>query len=200
MAKWRLSEKAIKEQIEKAKERTRLADAEEPRAVSVYFDESADRVTVELSNGTDFRFSPSAIEELAGASSQEISQVEISPSGRTLRWKNLDADLSLPSMMVGIFGTKLWMAQLGRAGGQSTSAAKAAAARLNGMRGGRPALVPGQRIEHPTWGVKAAAKKDWTTKSVAASALSQSSKKSARAAAAGRFTKSERTARVSKKK
>jgi hypothetical protein len=51
----------------------------------------------------------------------------------------LDAHLYLPALMQGIFGTKAWMAaQLGASGGRARSAAKAAAARANGKRGGRP--------------------------------------------------------------
>jgi hypothetical protein len=138
MAKWKLSSKAIKEQIAKAKERTSAQDAVEPRATKAYYDQGSYRIVVELSNGSDFRFSPSSVQELIAAAPDELAQVEISPSGRTLRWKKLDADLSLPGLMMGVFGTKLWMAHLGRMGGQATSEAKAAAARLNGMRGGRP--------------------------------------------------------------
>lgn len=138
MAKWKLSSKAIKEQIAKAKERTAIQDAVEPRATKAYYDQGSYRIVVELSNGSDFRFPPSSVQELVAASPDELAQVEVSPSGRTLRWKKLDADLSLPGLMMGVFGTKLWMAHLGRIGGQATSEAKADAARLNGMKGGRP--------------------------------------------------------------
>lgn len=44
-------------------------------------------------------------------------------------------DLSVPGLMAGLFGTKAYMA---RRAGQATSAAKAAAARKNGRKGGRP--------------------------------------------------------------
>lgn len=141
MVKWKLNKNMISQQITKAKERTRLADAVEPHAKAAYYDRSANRIVVELNNGMDFRFSPSSVQELAGAVPDEIAQVEISPSGRTLRWKKLDADLSLPGLMMGIFGTKMWMAHLGRTGGQATSQAKSAAAQLNGMKGGRPKKV-----------------------------------------------------------
>jgi hypothetical protein len=41
--------------------------------------------------------------------------------------------------MQGLFGSKRWMAaQLGAEGGRARSEAKAAAARSNGARGGRP--------------------------------------------------------------
>ena len=132
------NQKVIKEQIANAKERTRLADAVEPRAKAAYYDRSNNRIVVELSNGAEFRFSPLAVQELVGRKPQEIAQIEISSSGRTLRWKELNADLSLPGLMMGIFGSRMWMAQLGRIGGQTTSEGKAAAARLNGAKGGRP--------------------------------------------------------------
>ena len=47
-------------------------------------------------------------------------------------------DLGIPELVAGIFGTKSWMAELGRKGGQATSSAKSAAARKNGKKGGRP--------------------------------------------------------------
>jgi hypothetical protein len=141
MANWKLSAKAIKEQIAKAKEATALADAVEPHAKKAYYDQSANRIVVELSNGADFRFVPSSVQELIAATPEQIAQVEISPSGKALRWKKLDADLSLPALMMGVFGTRMWMAQLGRIGGQATSEVKSAAARLNGIKGGRPKKV-----------------------------------------------------------
>ena len=58
--------------------------------------------------------------------------------GYGLHWEKLDADLSIPALIVGIFGSKAWMQELARRGGASTSPAKAAAARANGAKGGRP--------------------------------------------------------------
>lgn len=60
--------------------------------------------------------------------------------GYGLHWEELDVDLSLPGLMAGIFGTRTWMA---RRAGQATSAAKAAAARANGAKGGRPRKAAG---------------------------------------------------------
>jgi len=188
MAKWTLNESAIKEQIAKAKEQTRLADEVEPRATAVHYEQGSHRIIVELSNGADFRFSPASVQELVGASPDELAQVEVSPSGRTLRWKKLDADLSLPGLMMGIFGTKMWMAHLGREGGQATSQAKAAAARLNGMKGGRPKKgadvihVPGRKTSHAgEWKTKnvttSPSRKDTKSqRSVSGSALTQKAK------------------------
>ncbi len=47
-------------------------------------------------------------------------------------------DLGVPQLVAGLFGTKAWMAQLGRQGGKSRSGAKAQASRDNGKHGGRP--------------------------------------------------------------
>ncbi len=166
MANWKLTAKAIEEQLTEAKRQTRIADAMEPRAQKATYDKSTNRIIVSLSNGADFGFSASSVPELATASPKEIAQIEISPSGRTLRWKALDADLSLPGLMMGVFGSKLWMAQLGQKGGQTTSTKKAAAARLNGRKGGRPKAVYAARAAYSTSPSR-------TVKSVAGSALSQ---------------------------
>ena len=53
----------------------------------------------------------------------------------------LDADFNIAGLVAGIFGTKAWMSQLGRKGGQSTSSAKAESSRNNGKKGGRPKKV-----------------------------------------------------------
>ena len=56
-------------------------------------------------------------------------------TGTGLHWEALDADLSVPGLLAGLFGTRAFMA---RQAGRATSPAKAAAARANGARGGRP--------------------------------------------------------------
>ncbi|HLF83887.1 MAG TPA: DUF2442 domain-containing protein [Blastocatellia bacterium] len=38
--------------------------------------------------------------------------MQVTPSGAGLRWPNLDADLSLPNLLAGEFGSKSWMAKL----------------------------------------------------------------------------------------
>jgi hypothetical protein len=51
----------------------------------------------------------------------------------------LDADLYVPELLDGLFGSRRWIAaQNGRTGGKAQSEAKAQAARSNGARGGRP--------------------------------------------------------------
>ena len=60
-----------------------------------------------------------------------------------LDWEELDADFTVPGLVVGLFGTKPWMARLA---GQVRSYARANAARESGKRGGRPRkLAPEHR-------------------------------------------------------
>lgn len=72
---------------------------------------------VSLSSGVIVMVSVHLMQELAGADPEVLSKVEISPSGLALHWPSLDADVYVPALMQGVFGTKQWMAaQLGAAG------------------------------------------------------------------------------------
>ena len=122
-------------QIEAARERGRIAQQTEPRAVSARYDSQAQRIIVELSSGATFAFPPALVEGLNGAAPQDLAEIEVSPIGYGLHWPRLDEDYSIPGLMAGIFGTAKWMAA--RAG-RGSSPIKAAAARANGAKGGRP--------------------------------------------------------------
>ncbi len=125
--------------IEQAERRMATRQAEAARAVAARYDRRVARVMVTLSNGLELAFPPQLAEGLAGAKPADLAVIEITPSGLGLHWPNLDADLYLPSLLQGIFGSPRWMAGLmGRSGGLARSAAKSAAARENGRKGGRP--------------------------------------------------------------
>ncbi|MBC7152931.1 MAG: DUF2442 domain-containing protein [Rhizobium sp.] len=121
--------------IDAALERGRAAHAAEPRAAAARYDRSSGRVVVDLENGCTFAFPPQLAQGLEDASDDQLAAVEVLGQGYGLHWEELDVDLSLPGLMAGIFGTKAWMA---RRAGRTTSAAKAAASRANGAKGGRP--------------------------------------------------------------
>jgi hypothetical protein len=128
-----LNQDKLTEKLAKAK-----ANLVEPRAVSASYDVQSGKIGVILSNGSAFSFPAELGQGLAGASPEELATVEVTPSGEGLHWESLDADLSIPTLMAGIFGTKQWMAEIGKKGGCSTSSAKAQASRQNGKKGGRP--------------------------------------------------------------
>lgn len=123
------------EQIRLANERGRIFRETHPHAVEARYDAKADRVIVELTSGATFAFPPRLIEGLHDASEAEIAEVEVVGAGFGLHWETLDLDYTVPGLMNGVFGTAKWVAA--RAG-RATSPAKAAAARTNGAKGGRP--------------------------------------------------------------
>jgi hypothetical protein len=115
-----------------------------PRAIAARYDRRRARVVVSLDNGLELAFPPGLAEGLNTAEAADLASIEISPTGLGLHWPKLDADLYLPSLMAGIFGSPRWMAGLmGRAGGRSRTDAKTTAARENGRRGGRPRKAAG---------------------------------------------------------
>jgi hypothetical protein len=122
-------------QIDAATERGKIARLNEPRATAARYNRKLGRVIVELTNGCTFAFPPHLAQGLEAATEEQLAQVEIFGAGYGLHWEALDADLSVPGLLMGLFGTKAYMA---RHAGQATSAAKAAAARINGTKGGRP--------------------------------------------------------------
>jgi hypothetical protein len=111
----------------------------QPKAVRARYDRRVSRIVVSLDNGLELAFPPRLAQGLEHATPAELSVIEISPLGDGLHWPALDADLYVPALLRGVFGSKSWMAQhLGAAGGRARSRAKAAAARENGRKGGRP--------------------------------------------------------------
>ncbi len=122
-------------QIDAALERGRIAAETEPRAEAARYDAKSGRVIIDLANGATFAFPARLAEGLADADPGDLADIEVSPQGFGLHWPKLDVDYSVPGLVSGIFGTARWMAA--RAG-RATSPAKAAAARRNGAKGGRP--------------------------------------------------------------
>jgi hypothetical protein len=118
-----------------------------PRAVSARYDRRRQRLVVSLDNGLELAFPPRLAEGLDTAKPEELSIIEITPTGLGLYWPKLDADLYLPALMSGVFGSPTWMAGLmGRKGGRARTDAKILAARANGQRGGRPRKAAGRQI------------------------------------------------------
>lgn len=127
-----------REEFEAAKTRGE-ARMRGPRAESAQYDVGRDRIVVRLTTGGELAFAPRDVQDLQHASPDDLDPIEVEPFGLGLHFPKLDADLYVPALLEGIFGSKSWMAaRLGAAGGRTRSAAKAAASRENGKRGGRP--------------------------------------------------------------
>ena len=125
--------------LKAAEARGRDLLASEPRAVSARYDVATGRVHVELASGCAYAFPTQRVEELQGASQAALADIEIDGAGFNLLWRALDADLFVPALVSGIFGTRAFMARArARHAGRAQSPAKAAAARAKGAKGGRP--------------------------------------------------------------
>lgn len=133
-----ISDRDLDAQVERAKKAGVAALENEPRAKAARYSPTRRQVLVELTNGCSFIFPVDKAQGLAGASNKDLADVKVLGKGFGLHWEKLDADLSIPSLVVGIFGSKAWMRELARRGGAVTSPTKAAAARANGAKGGRP--------------------------------------------------------------
>lgn len=131
----------VKQELAKADEavaRGKLAQASQPRAAAARYDARKKLVVIELANGASFAFPPSLAQGLEGASAADLSDIEITPMGTGLHWPRLDADLTVDGLLAGIFGSRSWMRAHAARAGRARSPAKAAAARANGAKGGRP--------------------------------------------------------------
>jgi hypothetical protein len=112
-----------------------LQDRTEPRAVHAEFDRERGVILVQLRSGSWFGFSPSAVPELRQASSADLAQVRVEGCGEALHWEALDADVSVPGIIFDSLEAPAWWARW--IASRSTEK-KAAAARENGKKGGRP--------------------------------------------------------------
>lgn len=112
-----MDDRSFDQEYERAKRAAARADQIEPRAKSARYDRRTNRIVVELSNGATFMFPAELAQGLAGASPKNLAEVQVTPSGAGLRWPTLDADFSLPNLLAGEFGSRSWMAKLGRNGG-----------------------------------------------------------------------------------
>ncbi len=125
--------------IVRAKRRGERVLRTEPRARSARYDRRTGRVYVDLTNGCRFAFPARRAQGLERASDEELAQVEVLGLGLGLHWQRLDVDLSVPGLLAGLFGTRAYLdRQRAAHAGAATSPAKAAAARRNGAKGGRP--------------------------------------------------------------
>lgn len=106
-----------------------------PKAVKTWYDSARNLVMFEMANGCVFGFPSHEGQGLENATPEQLARGEVIGGGYGLGWEELDAHISVPGIMFDLLNVRGWYARwLGRA----TSEAKAAAARENGKKGGRP--------------------------------------------------------------
>lgn len=125
-------------EIDAAIAEARARESDRPRAVKAYYDASDDKVVIRLTSGVDVAIPRTHLQGLGNATRTQAADIHLEGAGSGLHWASLDVDHYIPGLLAGVFGTRRWMSDLGRKGGAVRSAAKAAAARANGRKGGRP--------------------------------------------------------------
>jgi hypothetical protein len=122
-----------------------------PTVATARYDPDTDRIIMRLSNRLEVSFPAHEAEGLETATPADLSRIEIDPPGFGLHFPTLDADLYVPALLQGVFGSERWMAaRLGARGGKVRTAAKVAASRKNGKLGGRPRTTAVRRGKSKT--------------------------------------------------
>jgi hypothetical protein len=112
--------------------------AQQPTVIKARYSRRLARVVVSLDNGLELMFPPGLAEGLESASVDDLSVIEITPSGDGLHWPALDADLWVPGLLAGQFGSKRWMAaRRAEARGRKRSETNPSATHETGQNGSR---------------------------------------------------------------
>lgn len=130
--------RTTKAQLDAALARAKTFYSIDRRVRQAWYEEATDRVCLLMADGIQICIPRGFLQGLKDAKPSQLAQIEVVGNGTGLHWPQLDADHYVLGLLDGVFGTKRWMAQLGQIGGASRSAAKVAAARRNGGKGGRP--------------------------------------------------------------
>jgi hypothetical protein len=113
---------------------------------AVWTGEAQDLLVLNLQDGSRRVFPKETIETVSDACAIDAANVELLGNGYYLHWPALDFDLYVPALLQGVSGSESWMSHLGRQGGLARTEKKAAAARANGRRGGRPCRTKSGRV------------------------------------------------------
>jgi hypothetical protein len=108
------------------------------RAVRVAYNSAEERIDVSFADGMFVGFPRRVMQGLNDAAPTDLAEIRILGPGTALYWPRLDIGHDINGLLDGVFGTRRWMAELGRRGGSVKSEKKAAAARKAGSLGGRP--------------------------------------------------------------
>ena len=126
----------VKRQMPAARAAARRAQRQPWWPIAASYDRAADQVVIGLRSGAVVAVPRSALKELKRATNAQLDRVELVGDG--LRWDDLDVDVSVPGLLTEVLGPSFVAQAAGRIGGSARTEAKAAAARANGAKGGRP--------------------------------------------------------------
>jgi hypothetical protein len=138
MAKQMQKPSVMDAEIEQARLRRDEQLAMEPLATSVRYDRIGDTIVIEINNGAALTIPRRLMQGLTDATEEQLQSGKTRGHGTWIEFEDLDAQFTIMSLLMGVYGGKQWMAEHGRRGGMARSEAKGKAARENGRKGGRP--------------------------------------------------------------
>ena len=138
MTRTRLSDQQVLAQVPAARRRAKRSLLNTPHAEQVRYDRGQRALHVRLTNGAALTIPIGLVPSLKSADDRALGRVTLGPAGVGLRWEQLDADLTVASLVRLVLGTQALSRVAGSVGGTARTQAKARAARLNGLKGGRP--------------------------------------------------------------
>lgn len=123
-----------------------IAAGVEPRATSARYEAGTGRLVIEFAAGFELVIPIGLINELRSLSAEDLALVRVSPGGEGLEWEHADVHISVPGLTWSLVGSREHarqvIAQHARRAASTRTEAKAAAARENGKKGGRPRKRP----------------------------------------------------------
>ena len=115
------------------------ARAQDPSAVvDARYDPDGDAIDFKFGGGGSMAIPRKIVPGWSERRSRKSNRSLYLQPGDALSWPSLDIDVHVPGLVERAFGTRLFAAATGRHGGRRRSKAKAAAAKANGAKGGRP--------------------------------------------------------------
>jgi hypothetical protein len=131
-------------EIDAAIKRGRAYDRTGTRIVEARYLRVQDAVTLRLSTGALVQLPRKALSALRSSRPKDLSQVEIGPAGASIWFEPGDVGVGLEDFLLAAAGASALRTAGARALGAVTTKKKAAAARSNGKRGGRPRKAPSE--------------------------------------------------------
>jgi hypothetical protein len=132
----KLADAEILDQIPAARAAGKALQKEPWWPVHVEWRTRDDAVLIATRSGVSFLVPRQRMKWLKNASSQQLAAVEL--AGEGVRWDDLDVDVSVRGLLADALGPRFSTTAAGTIGGRAKTRAKAAAARANGAKGGRP--------------------------------------------------------------
>jgi hypothetical protein len=120
----------------------REREARELLAASIRYSPRTEMIEIAFRRGFTLSIPRSQVPELAGLPKAALGKMTLSPAGSTILLDAADISLGVEDLVFSLLPREALLGAAGAVGGAARSAVKAAAARANGAKGGRPRKSP----------------------------------------------------------